>query len=515
MLGLVLRWCGMDWGLPGDQLPFPLHPDEATNVGAPRRMLENGTLNPEFFNYGSLYSYLVLSVLWIGQILGLLSTDADYILAGRGVTLVCGLLTIPVIYSMGRMVFDNRTGLLAAAFYGMAPGLIMHGAFATVDVPATFFASLCYWGALRALQTGTPGPLLFGSVCCGLAAATKYPVGMVGLSLLAVAGIWLREASDSLPKTSRVLGAMALGCCVGFLAGCPYALLDFQRFWDHAGGEMLRHSLRGHGFVFADTGNGWWFVFSRNLPYAFGMLTVVGGLVGAGLMIRARSHQALVLLAFAIPYFVLMGFIELRFMRYVLPLAPVLLIPAGHVAAMIWRGLGRLQAVGLVGLAAMASPAIVQAIGYQSPDARIEALAFGFSSMEPGDTVAMIYPEIFLEVPFASVPKFNPRGTDGDIPIRITALKGLSAERLLASQAEWVSLSEFWWAYGDPDKTEQAQEFWKALEANYELVFAVSGGISQPMRQWFGPFEAPHDWSYPFMEQRIYRRVGQRRPAGE
>ncbi|MEK7880945.1 MAG: glycosyltransferase family 39 protein, partial [Deltaproteobacteria bacterium] len=45
----------------------------------------------------------------------------DFPLAGRLVSLVFGALTVVLVYFLGRRVFDEKTGLVAAAFAAMPP----------------------------------------------------------------------------------------------------------------------------------------------------------------------------------------------------------------------------------------------------------------------------------------------------------------------------------------------------------------------------------------------------------
>lgn len=512
LLGLALRVRGLDWGLPCELTPFGLHPDEATNVSAPLGMLDRSSLNPKFFSYGSLYSYLVLGMLWLGDTFALLDGGVgEAIFLGRLVTIGCGLLTLPLVYSIGRMIFGQRVGLIASALMAVAPGLVMHGAFATVDVPSTLFVTLCLWGAIGYSNTGKLTSLMIGGVGCGLAAATKYPAGMVGLSLLAAIALTRESKGNAEHRTRKYVPASCaiVASAFGFFLTCPYALLDFPTFWAQASSEMFRHSFQGHGPVFLGTGNGWWYALTTNLPYALGPVLLLVSLFGLPWGLNKRPRSFLILLAFAIPYFILLGLIELRFMRYVLPLTPTLLVAGAGVLGSAWEKSSLHKSGVLIALILIAIPTAFQVSGIQQPDSRVSGLLYGDANIEAGDTVAQIYPSLFCAIPFSSSELFGARQNTEGPRVQIISLKGYSASLLIKSKARWLAVGEFWWSFEDPTTEVAEQEFWEAVENNYELVFSSSGGFPLSARHVFSPSSPPHDWVYPFMEQRIYRRVAQ------
>ena len=211
VVALVVRLIGLRWGLPSAEHFYSYHPDERQIAAAVASLdFFNGDFNPDFFNYPSLYIYLVYIVHFLGSGLGVLPAPAspnvvwpflhNIILSGRFVTALLGAATVPLVFLIGRKIGDVRTGVLAALLLMFLPGHVQHSHFATVDAPVTFFVTLCLWFSVRAAATQRETAwrqrqLLIAAFIAGLAAATKYNGVLVLVAPLA-AWFSLGEADD-------------------------------------------------------------------------------------------------------------------------------------------------------------------------------------------------------------------------------------------------------------------------------------------------------------------------------
>jgi len=71
-IALALRLYGLKWGLPNMDHYFSYHPYETTILEAAKRIdFFNRQIHPRFYNYGSLYIYLVNIAIFMGQVGGL------------------------------------------------------------------------------------------------------------------------------------------------------------------------------------------------------------------------------------------------------------------------------------------------------------------------------------------------------------------------------------------------------------------------------------------------------------
>ncbi len=329
-LAAFVRVVGLGWGLPNEQHWFSYHPDEVMVISAADRVnLARGEWNPHFFNYGSA---LIYAVSFARDVLSAYAPTrqgvnqmADLTLAGRGIVALCGVLTVYVVFLIGRRLKGNRVGLLAAALMAVIPMHVLHSHYLTVDVPATLLITLSLYSALRYGEVGLRAAVWAG-VYAGLAAGTKYNAGLVLLA--GWTAVWLAR-EIGVPDRKRHALWMTLACIAAFVVSTPGAVLATGEFLRDFRYEAL-HVSTGHGLVFANTGPGWWYHLKVNLWQGVGTFTTVAVAIAVLLGIRRWKLTSgfWTLIAFALPYFVLISLAEVRFQRYTVPLLPVLCVAA-------------------------------------------------------------------------------------------------------------------------------------------------------------------------------------------
>ena len=129
----------------------------------------------------------------------------------------------------------------------------------------------------------------------------------------------------------------------------PYSALSFldQNYYacDVGGEYAMARGISGRPYTqqYIDTTPYWYHVrqlalFGLGLP--LGIAAWASILFTIGLAVVRRSKADLLLLAWVVPYFMLTGFVQVKFLRYMLPLTPFLIIMASHM--LLWaRDLGR------------------------------------------------------------------------------------------------------------------------------------------------------------------------------
>ena len=334
-VSLGLRLIGITWGLPNELHNQSYHPDEPI-VWAVSQQIDPAHLQftPGFYNYGT--AYLTMIRLASGYCPMPESVNPAEIaryercceLAGRVVSALAGAGTALAVF----LILKRRTNLLGATLGGLAigfaPAFVMHSRFQTVDVTATFFAAVSLLFALKILpdQEGVPPEHYvrlagLAGVFAGLSAGTKYTGALVLLAL--VAAILLA----SRPDWARLL-VVAIAAALGaFLITTPGVLLDRERFMASFNYETA-HTATGHGLVFVDTPSGY-IQHLLNMGVGFGMLPIMIGIAGLAHAAYRRNVWAIALLAFAIPYYLLIGHAEVKFVRYTFPLLVPLAIGLG------------------------------------------------------------------------------------------------------------------------------------------------------------------------------------------
>jgi hypothetical protein len=427
-LALLLRLLGIGWGLPNDLRNQSLHPDELP-IFSYSRQIEPTRLNfaPGFYNYGTLY----LTVLRItGDVVAGYGGGPDPArpeslwefagrvhLAGRVLNAFLGAGTAVVLFLLLARFLNLFGATMGGLLLAVAPGHVVHSRFQTVDVPAVFLLVLSAYFALRLLPD-REGRLAVGAeatkfavlsgVFAGLSAGTKY-TGILGLLTLAAALILARS-----PGWAKTAGYGALAALGAFILTTPGILLDSGAFFRDFVFEIT-HTRTGHGLVFAGTSPGFMYHLG-NLGVGVGVVATLLGL--AGIVWGAANRQAwmLALLVFFLPYYLLIGRAEVKFLRYTFPLYIGLAAGFGYAVARGHERKGWGAALVVGGMFAVAGfdfggmrGAGTMTGWAMQPDPRDEAARY-LRQVQPAGRVGMVMDPWFWSVPLFPDSPLGPIG---------------------------------------------------------------------------------------------------------
>lgn len=514
-LAFLIRLLGIGWGLPSAERHWSLHPDEPVVLAAANRLEPwVGKLDPGFYNYGTfpLSVFRVAGAIgpgggddWQGRAADLLSGRLVSGLAGAGCALVVFL------------ALRGRTAWLGALLGGLAvafaPGLVVHSNFMTVDTLGAFLAVFAVW---LSMEAGWPVGeadnsrrcrwLLWAGMAAGLAASTKYS-GVVVMVAPLLAGLQLAPE-----KRLTWTGLSILGGIAAFVVTTPGIILQPTLFKRDFLYEM-QHVASGHGLVFAGTSPAWLFQVG-NLAIAMGPLLALLGAAGFVLAARHKVGWIVPVIVVAVLTYVLIGRAEVKFLRYALPLVPLLgtglgyLVGEAHRAgsplAKLTVGLAILGIGGLPSGGATASLVALKAMSETDPR---DAAGAYLSSKPPGTSVYLPNDPWFwsptLAPGFAAPRWIRPevRRAEADQLTRPRVLLGEGAwdTRPLEHGPDFVAFSSFenegesrLLSQGVNDERSAAYvAFLEQLEKRYDRdrVFPVGGIVPQGL-------SAVHDMMY-------------------
>lgn len=200
--GAYLRLVGLDW----DENQH-LHPDERflTMVGtamAPVSSLaeyfdtNRSTLNPNNVGYGFFVygDFPLILVRYVSQAVDMEDYSELY-LVGRVVSAAADLLTLLLLFLIGKRLFSWRIGLLAAALYAAAALPIQLSHFYTVDTMTNLFATASFLVIVRVLDKSRWVDYPLAGFTLGLAIASKISIApLAGILMLAIALRLLHES---------------------------------------------------------------------------------------------------------------------------------------------------------------------------------------------------------------------------------------------------------------------------------------------------------------------------------
>jgi hypothetical protein len=357
----------------GHGLPWAYHSDEALHfTSKAMRMLEDGTLNPGYFENSSAFTYLLYVVLRGGFALGILFPDARSLLAlyasdptgiyevGRWIATLLCLLGIWAVFEAGRRLWDAWAGIAAAAVLAFCFLAVAYSRFAVTDTGALAPVALALLWSVRAMEDGRRRWFLLAGAAIGAAVAFKYTAGVAALALGVAGAVRLRDGGGRRAFVSLVL-ATGVGIVV-FLLADPYFLLDLKEAVhqlrhqsDAAAVEKLGQGSTGFGAGFS--------YYVRSFGWGLGWAGTGAAVVGLGLLVREDRRRALVLAVFPLLLFVYLCTAGRYFGRWLLPTYPVLALLAGlavsRAALAVARGTRRPWVVPLV-LGALVAGVLVQ-----------------------------------------------------------------------------------------------------------------------------------------------------------
>jgi hypothetical protein len=289
--------------------------------------------------------------------------------AGRALTALVDLASVALTFLVGRRLFSSAVGLLAAAFLALNVMHIQLAHFFTSDPYLTLFVLVTLFFLLKVVQTGSSDKqrriyLAAAAVFAGLSVGSKFSAILIGLPL-AIA-IWLGWQHKRWLFRVGLLAAAVFLMVLAFILTNPFTILDQSCSaitppvnlgpihlpaldWGSCYLENLAlqgtmvQGLRDVPFVRQYIGTTPFLYFiEMQLRWGMGLFLGLTAFIGYAWAIlkflrqnlpltrasleKPAFQSQLILLAWTVPFFISTGGLEVKFMRYLQPLIPFLMI---------------------------------------------------------------------------------------------------------------------------------------------------------------------------------------------
>jgi len=532
-VGLALRLVGLTWGLPDATHLFSYHPDEFHSLrGA--LSLAFGDPNPHFFNYGSLYLYLVALAAALADC-SLFTSVAQAVPGGpvmpeairawtldaRVVTVIMGLGTIAAVWALGRRLWGERGGLAAGLLLALAPLHVLHSHYATVDVPGALFVALALLFAVRMARAMTLRDAAWAGVAAGLAASVKYSGGLVLAAPLTawIAAWWHARATAEAerPPLAALLLPPVLALAA-FAATSPYTFLDWPSAWRDISFEMAHMRAGDDLWLLATWPSGWLFHLS-GLALGTGFVMLAAAAVGLAVGIANGRRELAPVVVFGLVAFAVMVGAQVRYARYEIALLPVIAVLAAGVVSLDAQddGRGRLAvawraaAVAVLIIGSTAGAGIVDhrmLHALVQPDARGAGLRVIAVEVPAEGRVGLLTEPWFYHPPVdycngGVALRGNPLWGAYRRPVRELVILGTDAQALLRELPHAVVVTGWEVDAALFAEDQRTVAFMAALdEAGYEPAPEPGAPAWRP-----GGRPPASDWLYPFPRVAIYLRA--------
>ena len=359
LLAVGLRLYGINWDQGGlfhpderaflvqvNDLQFP-EGDEWSDIFDP----EASTLNPGSFNWGSLPHYALKSIQYAVAPFKWMNLF-ELRFAGRALSAFSDVATVLLVFMIGRAVFSSRVGLLAALLSAVAVQQVQLSHFFAVDTFMTTFIVATIYYSIRVAQNGRRRDSVLAGVMFGLAVATKFSVLPLAFALVlahliyatsrkgdrfSLEGLASDESATRQWVTYKNLLITAGAVVVVLVVTQPYMFLDFGTYIDNIStqGQMVRREV---DFPFTrQYENTPKYIYQIVQLGTWGLGPVLGvtvwlGLIGAVIAaVLAQRKADMVILAWVLPYLLITGWFDVKFMRYMMPITPFLILYGARV----------------------------------------------------------------------------------------------------------------------------------------------------------------------------------------
>ena len=302
------------------------------------------------------------------------------VVVGRSLSILADCITVVVIYLIGRKLHGESVGLISAGLFAISVQFIQQAHFGTFDSILTTAVALVLWTLVLYTGSGKLKYLNMAGAAIGLAVGIKATA--VLLVLPAFTAVLCYElvcvGAAKLSGNRRILQVWLVPCLWGlviFVLSNPYAVIEWQEYL----GNIALQSYMVRGLV------DWPFIlqYEDTAPYMYHIteqgrwtlgwpltICMYGGTLALGVQavskLRLREIdsgviQRLVLLSWVVCYFVLIGGLQVKYPRYMLPIIPFQIIFA---ASLLVRIVKKSVVYGLPVLFLVMGTTTVYAMGY-------------------------------------------------------------------------------------------------------------------------------------------------------
>ena len=325
-LALGLRVYGITWGLPNEIHKLSYHPDERNIFYAASNLdLNSLDLNPNYFYYPTFHIYFF--VLIIQLMVNELILSSTTILIGRLITAGFGVLSVYLLFLIGKEFKNEEVGLISALFFAIVPIHVVHSHYLTNDVPVTFWVLTSLFCCFKIIKYKNLKWYILAGFTGGLGISTKYTAGLIVLPILTSHFLNLSfvDQKFSIKNTKKIFISLIVLTII-FILTSPYVVLSsFESVRDIA---QITTYLNTPNPEWFDTGNGVVYHIRESIYYGIGAALLLLSLYGAVFSFKKNKHNNILLFSFIVPYILWVGKWEVRFSRFILPIIPLLLILA-------------------------------------------------------------------------------------------------------------------------------------------------------------------------------------------
>jgi hypothetical protein len=329
VIGAFLRFYNLNW----DNGNF-FHPDERNIANAVSQIKFFSQLNPNFFAYGGFLIYLYRAT---GDLLNFLTHDTAWVydwghinIIGRFYSALFSTLTIPFIFILSKNIFNKYVAVISSLLTTFCVSFIQTSHFSITENFLILASILICYLSSKLLQTRKFKYCILCGVFLGIAVATKTTALSLVIFPLTSHALVITKYPYKFLKRVGILMAFLLISFIAFTTFSPYTFLKWDKFM-----ESMRYES---GVALGTFPVPYTLQFIHTIPYLFQIknflwqigpisyLLIPSVILFILATFKTKNHKFILFLSFSLIYFLYVGYWHTKFIRFILPTLPFIII---------------------------------------------------------------------------------------------------------------------------------------------------------------------------------------------
>lgn len=409
-IGFFLRVYNLSW----DQ-GLLFHPDERNIANAVTKIVFFKQLNPQFFAYGGFSIYIIRAV---GDLMTYITNSTIWIMdwgkidvIGRFFSSVFSILTLLPLFFIAKKLFGKEVAILSCLFYTFTVTSIQHAHFATTESLLVLLISMICFLSILWLDKPKFWKIILLGIVSGISLATK--TSALSFFVVPAASFLLYVLQER--KDGKKLVQLFIHICffavisgIFFFVFSPFTFLDQTDFLAsmHYESGVATGSLPVV-YTYQFNGSVPYLFQVQNFVWQFGPLLTLFGVVGLALLIfepiQKIHKKRIIFWIFPLMYFLYVGSWHTKFLRYMTPMIPFLIIAGSYLLILIQNKFKKFGAI-LILFSLLITICWAGAFFsiYTRPQTRVVASDWIYAHVSPGSRILTEAWDDGLPVPLSS-----------------------------------------------------------------------------------------------------------------
>jgi 4-amino-4-deoxy-L-arabinose transferase-like glycosyltransferase len=246
-------------------------------------------------------------------------------------SVIMSTIMVPVIYRMGHLLFNKKTGYYAAFLFALCNYQIemVSGIIASDhnDVAFMFFVTLSFWALLEYNASNKSRWIYFIGLFSGMAVLVKWIMGFLVFFCWIIVIISDKNKRKYLKSYKEII----LSASISLLIAIPWQMYIFLRYPEEAKDTYLSYSNHFSGVLDGHTGGAYYYI--DILGQQFGWIVpfvIVIAFYWAYRALKAKRQESFILLVWIVTVYIFYAIVQTKMDLFTIISCPVIFLVLGN-----------------------------------------------------------------------------------------------------------------------------------------------------------------------------------------